>query len=302
MFSRLRLEQAPALTKSDSSSLFEMLKHRLYDEGEGEDEEDMPEDVNWNPADGDLEEHIDWEPPRKQRRQSAITHLKNKKGLPSIHEENQPSNRQYGRQRLSHSPDPESPLVKEVEDRYTHLRATLHSATRSSLASVESELVAASESSIKTKCKQMLALGSEMLSLVSPMLNLDVDYMATDEGGHARTVTIAIGAACSALEEKIDSTEAEVNRLWAEWEQSEVEIKEIVSDLGLLSTNEPDSNHTSRDGANFSSSHSKTLAEFDSDLDQAEKEVLEEMAMYEERFIKEIEIEAGKILHSFLSR
>ncbi|XDG04394.1 hypothetical protein ABKA04_004009 [Annulohypoxylon sp. FPYF3050] len=291
MFSRLRSEEAPLPPKSDSSSRFKTLKHRLYDEGD----EDEPEEyVNWPPGDEDPQEYINWEPPRKQARQSAVAHPKKKKGLLNMDEDDQPPNRQHGRRRLSPSPDSESPLVKEVEDRYTHLRATLHSAARSSLASVESELSAASESSSKTKCKQILSLSSEISSLVSPMLNLDVDYMATDESGRARTVTIAIGAAYSALEEKIDSTEAEVNRLWAEWEQIDTEIREIVSDLGLLSPKEPDSKHVSYNGASSSA--------LDSDLDQAERAVLEEMAAYEEEILKNIETEAGKIMHSFLSR
>ncbi|KAI0892148.1 hypothetical protein F4806DRAFT_500311 [Annulohypoxylon nitens] len=290
MFSRLRSEEPPAPSKGDSSSRFKILKHRLYGEGD----EDEPEEyVNWGPGDENPEEYMNWEPPRKQRRQLDIAKRK-KKGLPNMDEDDQPPNRQHDRRRLSPSPDSESPLVKEVEDRYTHLRATLHSAARSSLASVESELSAASESSTKTKLKQILSLSSEISSLVSPMLNLDVDYMATDESGRARTVTIAIGAAYSALEEKIDSTEAEINRLWAEWEQTDAEIREIVSDLGLLSPKEPDSEHVSRNGASSS--------EFESDLEQAEKAVLEEMAVYEEELLKNIETEAGKILHSFLSR
>ncbi|KAI1653357.1 hypothetical protein F4813DRAFT_393805 [Daldinia decipiens] len=51
-----------------------------------------------------------------------------------------------------------------------------------------------------------------------------------------------------------------------------------------------------------SASHVEALARFGTDLDRASKDVVEEMTTYEEKFLKEIEKEAGNILHSFLNR
>ncbi|KAI1380625.1 hypothetical protein F4677DRAFT_440957 [Hypoxylon crocopeplum] len=49
-------------------------------------------------------------------------------------------------------------------------------------------------------------------------------------------------------------------------------------------------------------SHSDAIVEFGADLDKASRDVVEEMISYEDEFLKEIEKEAGNILHSFLNR
>ncbi|KAI1462667.1 hypothetical protein F4805DRAFT_471967 [Annulohypoxylon moriforme] len=283
MYARLQSEKALTPQKSDSPSRFKSLKHRLFDEDE--------EDANPSP------------PPAKRHKQGhySIAPLFDKYKGRAVDEDDQPSNRHHGRRRhLSPSPDPEPPLVKELDDRYTHLRATLHSAALSSLSTAESELVTASDSTIRANRQNLAALESQLKSLVAPLLDSTVDYMATGEDGLPRTVAVSIRDAIAAFEETLDKTATELGGLWEEWEGAQEEIEGIAKELrGSVAEGKGKGSVSQTDA---SASHSEAVAGFGADLDQASKDVVEEMAIYEKKFLEEIEKEAGNIMHSFLNR
>ncbi|KAI1204658.1 uncharacterized protein F4807DRAFT_465432 [Annulohypoxylon truncatum] len=311
MFSRLRSEQ-PTPRKSESPARFKDLKRRLFDEDE--------EPVNMSPP----------SPKRRKKGYYSVAPLFDKYKGREVDEDGQPSNRHHGHHRRpSPSPDPEQPLVKELDgknlnnpglqvsplptlfpDRYANLRATIHSAAISSLASTESQLSAASESSIRANRQKLLSLNSEIESLAAPLQSLSVDYMATGEDGLPRTVAVSMKTAISAFEEKLESTVAELDGIWAEWEQINAEIEELGSNMGILPRKAPGLTHAGGGGvrkgtavpSSTSASHSEALVKFDTDLKMASKDAIEEMTMYEEKFLSEIEKEAGNILHSFLDR
>ncbi|KAI2467555.1 hypothetical protein F4781DRAFT_307898 [Annulohypoxylon bovei var. microspora] len=287
MFARLRSEQAPTPVKSDSPIRLKSFKHRLLDEDE--------EDDNMPPP----------SPKRHKQKRYSVAPVFDKYKRLGVDEDEQVANRHHNRrQQLSPSPNPLSPLVKELNDRYVHLRATLHSAALSSLSSAESQLSAASESSIRANRQKAASLESQLQSLVAPLQDLTVDYTAVGENGRPRTAAVSIRDAVAAFAEKLESTVAELDGLWAEWAAAQAEIEELGSDVRVSSRKGSRLNidSSTKGMTSASASHSEALVGFGADLDKASKDVVEEMVTYEEKFLKEIEKEAGKILHSFLNR
>ncbi|KAI0137949.1 hypothetical protein F4776DRAFT_95974 [Hypoxylon sp. NC0597] len=299
MFARLRSEKASSLLRSDSPVRPKTFKHRLLlDDDEDNDNDTRP-------------------PSPKRHRQGhySIAPLFDKYRKPRVDEDDQASTRLQSRrrQRPSPSPEPDHPLVTELDDRYATLRATLHSAAFSALSTTESSLLAQSESSIRSNRQKLSALEAHLSKLVSPLQGLTVDYTATGPDGRERTVAVSMRDAISAFEAKLGSAAAELEGLWTSWAEAQAEIEDLGEEM-LGSRNGSDSSvladGTRRSGAGdmtsgtkgISPSHAAALAAFGADLDKASKEVVEEMMTYEEEFLKEIEKEAGNILHSFLNR
>ncbi|KAI1390011.1 uncharacterized protein F4822DRAFT_220837 [Hypoxylon trugodes] len=299
MFARLRLEKSPSPLKNNSPTRQKALKRRLF----------LDED----------EEHDDARPPspkKKKQTHYSVATLFDKYKKPRADEEDRTINRYHSRRhRPSRSPEPDPPLVTELDERYTHLRATLHSAAHSLLETAETNLVTQSESSIRANRQKAATLETQLnRRLTTPLIDLTVDYAATGPDGRARTAAVAIRGAVSAFEESLASASDDLDQLWTEWAEAQAEIDELL----LLSDSEssgsgsrkglsPSSLRTSNGdsvtkGISASSSHAEVLGAFKSDLDSASKDVVEEMMTYEEKFLKEIEKEAGNILHSFLNR
>ncbi|KAI0885433.1 uncharacterized protein GGS22DRAFT_160898 [Annulohypoxylon maeteangense] len=279
MFARLRPEQAPTPLKSDSSARFKSLKRRLF----ASDEED--DDIR--------------SPPQKRPKQGhySITPLLNKYKNLADDEDDQPSTRQHGRRRHL-SPSPDSELVKELDgkpltralpnhttnadpDRYTHLRATMHSAALSSLSTAEHELAASSERSIRSKRQNLASMESQLKSLVAPLRDLTVDYMATGENGLPRTVAVNIRDAISAFETSLEKTVTELAGLWEEWEETQVEIDGLAAELGASSRGDDGGVGKGVVGGT-ASARDEVVVGIAADLDKASEDVVEEMATYEE--------------------
>ncbi|KAI0842608.1 hypothetical protein F5Y06DRAFT_292541 [Hypoxylon sp. FL0890] len=299
MFARLRSEKASSPLKSDSPVRPKAFKHRLL----LDDDED-----NGTRA-----------PSPKRHRQGhySIAPLFDKYKRVRADEEDQASTRLHvRRQRPSPSPEPDHPLVTELDERYAALRATLHSAALSALSTAEADLLSYSESNIRSNRAKMATLESQLNKLLAPLQDLTVDYTATGSDGRERTETVAMRDAISAFEAKLESTAAELEQLWTSWAEAQAEIEDLGEEMLSLSGSRNGSDNsvlvdeTRRSAAGdmtrgtngISPSHAEALDAFAADLDKASKEVVEEMMTYEEKFLKEIEKEAGNILHSFLNR
>ncbi|KAL7623163.1 hypothetical protein AAE478_006844 [Parahypoxylon ruwenzoriense] len=267
MSARLHSKQIPTPLKSDSPRQPNTLKRRLFpDEDEDEDEDEHDENVR---------------PPSPKRRvqHHSVAPLFDKYKRFRTDEDG-PSGRGH-HQRLSTSPDPESPLVTEIDERYARLRATLHSASLAGLEEAESELTARTDDNVRTNRQKLATLEGQMERLLAPLQNLTVDYTATGEDGRQRTAAVAIRDAAEALAEiealgnevlylqslqsrkgsrpggGSDAIEAQRRRLDDEREEVDlvaIETKGISADVAT---------------------------EFDEDLDEVSKDVAEEMEMYE---------------------
>ncbi|OTA84713.1 hypothetical protein M434DRAFT_16343 [Hypoxylon sp. CO27-5] len=295
MFARLRSEKASSPLRSDSPARPKTFKHRLL-------LDDYEDDDTHPPS-----------PKRYKQGHYSIAPLFDKYKRPRVDEEDQASSRLHNRRRRpSPSPEPDHPLVTELDERYATLRATLHSAALSALSTTESSLLAQSESSIRSNRQKLSALDTRLSKLVAPLQGLTVDYTATGSSGRERTVAVAVRDAISAFEAKLGSAAAELEGLWASWAEAQAEIEDLGSSM-LGSRNGSDSREpadgtrrnaaaSGTSGISPSHSHAEAFDAFGADLDKASKEAVEEMTTYEEKFLKEIEKEAGNILHSFLNR
>ncbi|KAI1416265.1 hypothetical protein F5Y13DRAFT_186517 [Hypoxylon sp. FL1857] len=306
MFARLRSEKASSPLRSDSPIRPKTIKHRLF--------------VNDDDYDDEDNEMRPPSPKRHRQGHYSIAPLFDTYRIPRASKEDQALTRLHGRRhRPSPSPEPDHPLVVELDERYATLRATLHSAALSSLRSAESSLIAQSESSIRKNRQKLGTLESQLSKLLTPLQGLTVDYTATGPDGRERTAVVAMRDAITAFEAKLESTAAELDGLWASWTEAQAEIEDLAEEmLSLSGSRNGSSNSTIVDGARRSVGgdmtarglngisaappYAEALEGFGADLDQASKEVVEEMKTYEERFLKEIEKEAGNILHSFLNR
>ncbi|KAI8957260.1 hypothetical protein F5Y11DRAFT_364034 [Daldinia sp. FL1419] len=265
MFARLHSDSIPSSLKPHSPAPLKSFKRRL---GLGEDE-----DENIRPP----------SPKKHRKAYYSIAPLPDKYRRPRIDKDNPALSHTYNRrQRLSPSPSPDPPLVSEIGERYATLRATLHSAAISGLEEVETELVAQSDASIRANRKNLVAVEAQLNKLISPLQDLTVDYTATGEDGRERTAAEETQVEIKGLGEETLSRKGS--------DPADEEIR--LSGTSVVSGISPSA----------SDSHVAALAAFGSDLDRADKDVVEEMITYEEKFLKEIEQEAGNILHSFLNR
>ncbi|OTB07015.1 hypothetical protein M426DRAFT_9095 [Hypoxylon sp. CI-4A] len=288
MYARLRSEQIPTPLKSTSPIRRKTDKRRLVLE-EYED-------------DGPL-------PPLKRNKQDhrPVAHVFDNHRWQRADEENQAIIRRH--KRLSPPFEPEQPLIKELNKRYAFLQATLHSSAISELEAAEKKLTAHAESEIDNNLEEGVKLQAKFNKLTAPLQNETVDYTATGSDGCERTVPVVIHEAIVAFEEKLDSTSAELNRLWEECGEVQAEI-ELLAEEVLGSRNGSDGTRRS-DGrmakgisasSSASASHEATMAEFRRGIDNMSKEVVEEMRQYEEEFLEEIENQTGNIMKSFLKR
>ncbi|KAI1380624.1 hypothetical protein F4677DRAFT_461954 [Hypoxylon crocopeplum] len=197
MFARLRAELQSPL-KSDSPVRPRAFKHRLL-------------------VDDDEDDEIRPPSPKKQRQSHySVAPIFDKYKRFRADEDDQPIDRvRSRRQRPSPSPDPEPPLVTELDERYTNLRATLHSAALAGLEEAEAEMIARSEADIRGNRQKLAGLEAQVNKLIAPLQNLKVDYTATGEDGRERTAAISIHDAVSDFEKKLGVAAAELEGLWA---------------------------------------------------------------------------------------
>ncbi|KAI1142562.1 hypothetical protein F5Y05DRAFT_409710 [Hypoxylon sp. FL0543] len=295
MFARLRSEKASSPLRSDSPPRPKKLKYHLL-----LDDDDDDEDNDTRPP----------SPKRHRQGHYSIAPLFDKYRRVRADEEGQHSTRLHGRrQRPSPTPEPDHPLVTELDERYAALRATLHSAALSALSSTEADLVAYSESTVRSNRQKMASLESQLNRLLAPLQDLTVDYTATSSDGRERTAAVAMRDAITAFEAKLESTAAELEGLWASWAEAQAEIEDLGEEMLTLSGSRNGSDNsvhtdgTRRSVANgISPSLAKSLDGFAASLDKLSKEVVEEMRRNEEDVLEEIEEQAGNILHSFLNR
>ncbi|KAI2618171.1 hypothetical protein GGR54DRAFT_187978 [Hypoxylon sp. NC1633] len=287
MFARLRSEQVPTPLRTNSPVRQRTLKHRLFDE--------------------DKDDEIQPSPPKRPRQEHySVASLFNKHKRARVDEDDQHVDRvRSRRQRPSPSPDPDPPLVTELDARYSELRVTLHSAALSSLATAETELVALSESDIRANRQAIAALELQVSKLVAPLQDLTVDYTATDPDGHQRTAEVAIREAVAAFEGELARAVDDLNSLWASWDEAQAEIERLGCEM-LGKRCSPGDGLEDGAGATQgvphpSASHADAAAEFTVGLDKTVWDVVEEMAAYEKKFLKEIEKETGNILESYLN-
>ncbi|KAI1481210.1 hypothetical protein F4774DRAFT_424482 [Daldinia eschscholtzii] len=270
MFARLRSNIFPTPARTNSPSPPKSLKHRLFlDEDEYEDED---EDEDTRPP----------SPKKRKKTHYSVAPLFDKYRRSRGDEDNQATSHIPTRhQRLSPSPDPDPSLVLELGERYANLRATVHSAAIAGLEEAEAEIIAQSEAKIHANRQKLATLEAQLNKLISPLQNLTVDYTATGEDGRERT------AAAEVQVEIDDLGEETLSRKGSEGAADEARLTGASTVSGI--------------SPSTSASHAEVLAGFGMGLDRASKDVVEEMIRYEEECLKNIEKEAGNILHSFLN-
>ncbi|KAI0108133.1 hypothetical protein F4814DRAFT_441693 [Daldinia grandis] len=298
MFARLHPDAIITPPKTDSPALLKSFKRRLSLSDDDDDDVRPPSSKKY------------------RKTYYSITPLFDKYRMPRVDEGDQiPSHIHSRRQRLSPSLDPDPPLVLELggkinilvlyslltptPERYANLRATVHSAAIAGLEEAEADLVAQSEANIRANRQKMAVLEVQLSKLVSPLQDLTIDYTATGEDGRERTAAIAIRDAISTFEAKLEAaaeTQAEIEDL------AEETLSRKGSDGAADGMRLSGASVVSGISPSASASHVDGLARFGTDLDRASKDVVDEMMTYEEKFLKEIEKEAGNILHSFLNR
>ncbi|OTB15166.1 hypothetical protein K445DRAFT_12443 [Daldinia sp. EC12] len=293
MFARLRSNIFPTPARTNSPSPPKSLKHRLFlDEDEYEDED---EDEDTRPP----------SPKKRKKTHYSVAPLFDKYRRSRGDEDNQATSHiPIRHQRLSPSPDPDPSLVLELgaferrqiiypsieyeltntaplSERYANLRATVHSAAIAGLEEAEAEIIAQSEAKIHANRQKLATLEAQLNKLISPLQNLTVDYTATGEDGRERT------AAAEVQVEIDDLGEETLSRKGSEGAADEARLTGASTVSGI--------------SPSTSASHAEVLAGFGMGLDRASKDVVEEMIRYEEECLKNIEKEAGNILHSFLN-
>ncbi|KAI5860305.1 hypothetical protein GGS23DRAFT_599674 [Durotheca rogersii] len=300
MSARLRPEQVPTPVRSDSPPRGVTLKHRLFCD-EGADEE---------------ADHVRPPAPKKRARHTcSVAPLfdRHKAARPDEHDRRAPGFLGPGRrQRRSPSPDRESPLAAELDARYAHLRATLRSAAHAGLAEAEAELSAGVDASVRASRERAAALESQVARLLTPLRDLSVDYTATGADGRQRTAAVAIRSAVAAFEAELSSARDDLDRLWAERDAAQAEIEALGREVlqghppQLASLRKGDrQGEGTGDGEKGkekeeSGERAIVQAELGAELDRAGDEAIEEMALYEDKFLKEIENEGGNILRFVL--
>ncbi|KAK6951270.1 hypothetical protein Daesc_007801 [Daldinia eschscholtzii] len=302
MFARLRSDIFPTPAKTNSPSPPKSLKHRLFLDEDGDEYEDEDEDEDARPP----------SPKKRKRRKKthySVAPLFDKYRRSRADEDNQATSHIPSRhQHLSPSPDPDldPPLVSELGERYANLRATVHSAAIAGLEEAEAEIIAQSEAKIHANRQKLATLEAQLNKLISPLQNLTVDYTATGEDGRERTAAVAIRDAIFSFRAKLkaaveidDLGEETLSRKGSEGATDEARPTGVSTVSGI--------------SPSTSASHAEVLAGFGMGLDRASKDVVEEMIRYEEivdrsnvliefqECLKNIEKEAGNILHSFLN-
>ncbi|KAI0386763.1 hypothetical protein F5Y04DRAFT_288611 [Hypomontagnella monticulosa] len=199
MFARLQSEQIPTPVKSDSPTRSKSFKRRLQ-------------------FDDDEDEGVFTRPPSpKKHRQThySAAPLFNKHKILNVDEDDHVGSHVYNRRQPPSPPtDPDPPLVKQLDENYANLRATIHSAALSGLEEAEKELVARSDADINANRQKLAGLETQINKLVGPLQDLTVDYTATGEDGRERTVAVAMRDAIAAFEAKLQTAIAELERLW----------------------------------------------------------------------------------------
>lgn len=110
---------------------------------------------------------------------------------------------------------PSTPANAKATERYTNLRATLHSEAFDDLEGAEAKLVADSEGNIRKNRQKLAALEAPVKKLLAPLRDRTVDYTAVGADGRERTAAVSIGDAVAALEQQVEAAEGELERLWA---------------------------------------------------------------------------------------
>ncbi|KAI0164379.1 hypothetical protein GGR52DRAFT_575728 [Hypoxylon sp. FL1284] len=244
MYARLRSPQIPTPAKSDPPQQLKAFKHRLF---AGKDEEN------------------DGRPSTPKRKRYSIAPIFDRYKRPRHDEAGNSQCRYYDRRRRpSPSPEPDPPLVTELND----LRATLHSAAMEALEGAEAELVDAAGDDVRANRQRLATLEARASRLLAPLRDLTVDYTATDSAGR-RTVAVAIR----------DAAEAQA------------ELEDVGREIRMMALSSSNGSSVSEDGrgmgaGSVSSGRAPTQdgakAGFRKDLEDASREVVDEMRIYEE--------------------
>ncbi|KAI1773431.1 hypothetical protein F4818DRAFT_109147 [Hypoxylon cercidicola] len=199
MYARLR-SQIPTPVRSDPAQQKSAFKRRLLI-----DDDDDDEDSARRPS----------TPKRQRHARYSAAPIFDKHKRPRVYKDDSP-HRFYNRRRhLSSSPDPDPPLVSEVNERYANLRVTLHSAALAGLEEAEADIAATAGAKFRANRQALAAMDGQLGKLHAPLRDLIVDYTATDSHGRERTAAIAISEAAATFEEKLEATSTEIDGLWA---------------------------------------------------------------------------------------
>ncbi|KAI1081435.1 hypothetical protein F5B20DRAFT_588488 [Whalleya microplaca] len=241
----------------------------------------------------DLEDDEDQEnrrppPPRRQTQYSAAPFFeKYRKPRPGLDYQGMPNAHTRAQLPRSPSPDLSSPLATEINENYAYLRATLHSAVITRLEEAEAELTAQTTAPIKSNRLEAARLEEQFNHIIAPLKNLAFDIDMVGESGQSSVQSVVIGDILAGFASKLEAVEEA---------QAEIEA------LGKAVLAGDQAAATAGEIIEISEPHVHATAEFGTELEQASKEVVEEMVEYEKKILQKIEQEAGNIVQSFLNR
>jgi ribosomal protein S11 len=113
------------------------------------------------------------------------------------------------------------------------------------------------------------SLTTKLEHLASPLGEARLEVRVESSCGQVRTETVQLGAGAESAARRLSAAEAELRRLWEEWEDAQREVSAAAREIAA-------------DGEGFGKAEPANWVEVEQEFELLEKEMLDEMKMTEE--------------------
>ncbi|KAH6652692.1 hypothetical protein BKA67DRAFT_677790 [Truncatella angustata] len=202
------------------------------------------------------------------------------------------------RYRRHRSVTPDAPALRELQEKYSNLQIAMHSQVVSELEAAQEELTNEVVQGIKANQLALAQLSATHAKLVAPVLEAQTKKIMISPDGTEHPEIVEMGITVAEFQKRIDAAHAELEQLWADWEEAHAEIEAIEQEV--LSSEHDLPGTDEAQSVTTESEHAAAIAEFNEDIDALVEKAVGEFKAYEKEFFKKIEYEAGKIVQSFV--